>query len=611
MAVTDCPIIGYYDKQRFTQFNPSDSCNWYLVPNDLGKKKVAMYPTMGRHHVKYLNQNVLIFDQEPRSIYKSINYWYAIVRDKIIRVDATYNQVEITASVKLNTSNGNIFFTYLTIVSGSGNSTSSVTFACFADGDNFYLYREETGEFGIVSDPHLPNNPIYLASFGNRIVCSTLNSASFGLSEINLAYNPSFSIMLTNCFTINRDAIFAQETGIINQMGVLQNTLYIFCDYTTGIWSNTPSSFISAGGTTTQFPFKKNTTYDFDFGLADPNSLDIDFGMMAWLARNRSGLIQSMVCVEGQKPQKISTKAIDVLLQQKVNNDLPDPFAMLNSDGFLYEYEDTIFYRLSAGVYNDSQILDDNNNQISIEFNFDSKTWHRISELNGERNRIQDHIFFGNRHLVTVQGDNTVYEMSGRFYTNDITNPLNLDRSDPNYYIQEPFRYERVTPIIWSGNLDVMKNEPSYSEFLTDYVEIDFIWGVESFNYSTAGFANAIYVVDENLDAFGNPIYVTTDEDTNKFVVSEQGNFPVLSDPIYNTWYKPSIELLYSDDGGMSFISADIREFSQLGVYQWRMRWYQLGTSRNRVYKLICVSPAPIVILGANMDVRRSSGGAA
>ena len=69
------------------------------------------------------------------------------------------------------------------------------------------------------------------------------------------------------------------------------------------------------------------------------------------------------------------------------------------------------------------------------------------------------------------------------------------------------------------------------------------------------------------------------------------------------------MSLYFSDDGGISFNYADNLEFSQLGVYQWRMRWYQLGPSRNRVYKLVCVSPAPIVVLGGVMEVKRSSGG--
>jgi hypothetical protein len=101
-----------------------------------------------------------------------------------------------------------------------------------------------------------------------------------------------------------------------------------------------------------------------------------------------------------------------------------------------------------------------------------------------------------------------------------------------------------------------------------------------------------------------------TEVDQNIFVIKEATNNPELDSQTYNKLFKPHIELYFSNDGGISYFPADVREFSQLGVYQWRMRWYQLGASRNRVYKLICVSPAPIVILGGVMNKRRVSGGA-
>lgn len=611
MPITDCPIIGYYNLQRFKQYDSSDCCNWYLVPDDTGKKKMAAYPTMGRRHISFLNQNRLIFDQEPRSIYKSVNFWYAIVGNRIFRIDHFYNQVEITAGVKLSTLSGNIFFTYL--VASTNTSTPSgngLTFACFSDGQKLYIYREDNDAFGFVTDANMPKNPLYLATFGNRIVVSTANENTFGLSEINLGGS---SFDLSTCFTIDGKAIFAQEAGIIGQMGVLQNTLYIFCDYTTGVWSNIPSTFISAGGTVTQFPFKKNTTYDWDFGIADPNTLDIDFGMIAFLSRNRNGLVQPMVSTGG-KPEKISTKAIDTKLQSITNFEAMNPFLALNADGFLYEYEDTMFYRFSAGLYNNTGFVDLVENTFSFEFNFDTKTWHRCIELNGERNRSQDHVFFANKHFVTVEGDSTVYELSGRFYTNEITNPDQENRQATDAYNVEPFRYERVTPIICTGLIDILKNAGTgyYDDFITDWLEIDFVWGEGTFINSDAPFDNSIFIIDEEISPVdGTSQFMVAENNSNQFIVSEQGNFPVANSPTYNNWYKPHVELLISDDGGITFLSADVLEFSQLGVYQWRMRWYELGTSRNRVYKLICVSPSPIILLGAQMSVRRASGGAA
>ena len=207
MTVTDLPIVGYYDVQRFRQFNPADTANWYMVPSEIGKKKVAMYPTMGRQHITFQGQNKLIFDDEPRSIYKTTNYWYAIVDNKIYRIDSSYNQVEITAVQKLSTFSGNIFNTY--IIVGDPSVAGNTTYVCFADGVNLYIYNEVTQAFGIVTDPNLPLNPLCLATFGNRIVVSGAGSSIFVLSLINLG---GLSLNLGTCFTnTSPSQLFEQE----------------------------------------------------------------------------------------------------------------------------------------------------------------------------------------------------------------------------------------------------------------------------------------------------------------------------------------------------------------------------------------------------------------
>lgn len=590
----DFPIIGFFDRQRFKQFNPSDAANWYILQNVQGKKKIAMYPAMGRRHINYLGQNRLIFVKEPRGSFKSIDFAYEVVANSIYRIDKFWNQVEITGG-QVTTLNGDIFFAYLV--------TPAVTYAVFVDGQNIYVYNESTDAFQIVTDPKAPTNPKFIATFGNRIAVSTNNSSEFRLSEINLGgsvFDPA------TCFTIGGAAIFAQEAGIIRQMGVLHNTLFIFTDYTTGIWSNKPSILQATGGALTSFPWSKNATFDWDFGMADPKSLDIDFGMITWLAQNRNGLIQVMTS-GGQAPERISTRAIDILFQrnlrQNVIGDL-SPFLTGKADGFLYQWENTIFYRLSAGPYTGTGILDVQTKANSIEYNFETKTWHRVIERNGERNRIQKHVYFNNTHLVTVVGDSTVYEMSGQFYDNEITNSDRQDNDSVDAYLRDPFRYERVTPII---------AQDDYAEFITDWVEIDFVWG-ESLNiFSESPFANANFIIAEEPGADGEPQYVVTDQGINGnpvYVLSEEGNISTADEVIYNDIYKPHIELYWSDDGGVSFEPADVREFSQLGVYQWRMRWYQLGPSRNRCYMLVCVANSPIVVLGGIMMTRRVSDGA-
>lgn len=590
------PIIGQYGVQRFKQFGCEDTANFYLVKGETTKRPFAMYPTFGRKHVSYLGTNQFIFDAEPRGLFKSIDYLYVVVGNSIYRYDSGYVKTNITLTSQLVTFSGPVYFTFLVV--------NSIVFSCFVDGQKIYVYQENTNTFSIVTDIHAPGNaagtlPGYIAAFGNRITVSVANSSQFFLSQINLggsAFNPS------TCFTIAGSSVFAQSTNIIRQMGVLNNTLYIFNDYLIDIWSNISAVF---SGTNVAFPWKQNTTYNWNFGIANPTSLDINFGKMAWIARNSDGLLQFMVS-EGGFPEVISTKAIDTLLQRYSNAyGAANPFLVSNSNGFLYQYEDTIFYRMSGGEYNDDGILDQEQMGNSIEFNFDIKEWHRCIEANGERNRIQFHVYFNYNHLVTIIGEGTVYNMSGQYYYNEIRNPNQSNPQAIDAYLAYPFRYERITPII---------SQSDYSEFETEYVEIDFVFGDSNINYSTEPFINTQFIIDEEA-LNGEPQYIVAENtgiDGQPIFMITDGisNFPSLSDTTYNTLFNPHIELYWSDDGGKSFNSADVREFSQMGVYMWRMRWYQLGPSRNRVYKLICVSVVPIVVLGGVMNVRRISGGA-
>ncbi len=136
--------------------------------------------------------------------------------------------------------------------------------------------------------------------------------------------------------------------------------------------------------------------------------------MMVWLARNATGLITFMMS-NGQKPTPISSQAINVLLENSTHTGTLSPFLTNEVDGFLYQYENTIFYRASSGKYLSFGDLDIEDNANSIEYNFDTQKWDRCIELNGERNRIIKHVYFNNVHLVTVLGDPAIYQMAGNY----------------------------------------------------------------------------------------------------------------------------------------------------------------------------------------------------
>jgi hypothetical protein len=583
MPIEELPIFCYYDKQRFTQFGAMDCANWYGVAADSGKKSQALYPAMGRQHINFFNQNRLIFNDEPRDVFKTINFMYVVVGTQLFQVDQFYN-IKTVGSISLT---GTLWFDYLTV--------STIVYGVITDGTNIYIFTEHgtSISFGIVTDPNRPTNPTYVAAFGNRIVISTADTPLFTLSAINLGGS---ILNLNTCFTVNNASLFAQASGVIRQMGVLHNQLYIFNDFTTDVWSNIATQ-ITVGSITTEFPWKLNSSYNWDYGMADSLSLSIDFGRMVWLGKNRGGIVTYMVS-QGQAPETLDTQAINILLEQSATDDTLNPFLTGNSDGFLYQYENTIFYRALAGQFMDFGILDVKESANAIEYNFSTGTWARVIELNGERNRIQKHVYIFNKHLVTVEGDKAMYEMAGNIYHNELLNPNQPNPQAPDAFLKFPMRYELVTKQLFNKD---------YSEFIDDYVEIDFVFGDQTFYKSLAPFDNTVYIVDET-STDNVPIFLITEDNLN-FIIDEGSNTPTFDDNHYYALFKPHIELYYSDDGGVTFISADLREFSQLGQYRWRMRWYELANSRNRCYKLICVSSAPIVILGGVRNTRRVSGG--
>lgn len=580
MPVTELPIFSYFNRMRFVQSGCMDIAGWYGVKVDGSKSGQMLLPTMGRKHVVALNENKLIFNAEPRAIFKSIDHAYVIESTTVYVVDKFFNK-QVIGSVALT---GNVWFAFLPV----GN----LVYCMMTDEQNIYVITEDGASvtMATVTDTNAPTEPQYVAAFGNRFVVSQKGTPDYYLSTVNL------SGTVSTYFTINSAALFNRASGIIGQLAVLHGQLYIMCSFVTDIWANIPTQ-ITVAGVTREFPWKLNTSYNWDYGIADPFSLSVDFGRMTWLARNDSGLVSFMAST-GQTPEDISNQAINVVLERSTSDDDLSPFLTNSSAGFMYQYENTIFYRVSAGKFLDLDTLDVTDNANSFEFNFNTQTWGRVIELDGERCRIQKHVFFSNKHLVTVQDDAAIYQMAGSIYHNELLNPDRASDQAADAFIKYPMRYELVTKQIF---------QPDYSEFITDYVEIDFVFGDQTFYSNNAPFDNTVYVVGEGSTP-EVPIYVV--DENNAFVIQDGTNTPSFDDNHYNALFKPHIELFYSDDGGVTFQTDDVLEFSQLGQYRWRMRWYRLGASRNRCYKLVCVSSAPIVILGGVQNSRRASGGA-
>lgn len=595
MPIQPLNIFSYYNRQRFVQYGSSDLANWYGVAQPDTKLGQALYPAMGRQHVTVDSENELIFSQQPRAIFKTINFMYVVVGTTVFRVTRFFNALDISTPIGGISNTGQVWFSFITV--------GTNVYALLTDGTNTFLISEvgSSVTMQLVTDPNAPPEPQFVVGFGNRFVVNTQDTPNFYLTQVNLGIPDPLAPtppVVSAIFTVNGDALVAQASQTIRQMATLHNQLYIFNDFSADIWSNIATR-INVAGQVREFPFKLNSSYNWDYGMANPYSLSVDFGRMTWLAKNSNGLVSFMVS-SGQPPDDIATQAINVLLEgSEFQNAPPSPFiTSAEVNGFLYQYENTIFYRVSAGIYHDYPQVDRFGNGYSLEFNFSTQKWARAIELNGERNRIEKHVYFSDRHLVTVQGDPAMYAMAGTTYFNETRNTAQANPQAPDAFNKYPFRYELVTGQIF---------EDDYSEFATDWLEIDFVFGNQSFYKSQTPFENAVYIVDEtSTDEV--PVFLVTEDD--EYIIVEGTNTPSFNESYYYALFKPYVALFSSDDGGETWTTADVREFSPLGNYRWRMRWYELGCSRNRAYRLVCVSSAPIVILGGIQNTKRVSGGA-
>lgn len=588
MPVEPLPIFSYFNKQRFSQFGCGDCANWYGIQVQGAKKGQALYPAMGRKHFEYFGQNKLVFNTQPKQAFKTIDYMYVIEGTRVIQVDRFYNE-KLIGNIPLGKET---WFDYITVgnLVYAGLTAETVMYIITEDGTNVTMQQ--------VTDGNAPQKPQYICAFGDSLVVSNKGTPDFHVSAINLGGVP---LDPATCFTENGIALVNRATGIIVGMAVLHNQMYIYNNYSCDIWANIPNQ-ITAGGDTFEFPFKLNTSYNFDYGLYDPHTLSEGFGMMVFLANNADGLTSFMMSNGGQ-PVDISSQAVNVLLENSKEDDILSPFLKGDAQGFLYQWENTIFYRVSAGPFIGYQELDINNKAMAIEYNFSTKKWSRVIELNGEACRVRKHVYFDNKHFVTVEGDPAMYQFGGNIYRNELRTP-DTNPQDANAFTKYPMRYELATEQIF---------QEDYAEFITDYVEIDFVFGNKTFFKNNAPFDNTIFIIAEDAAPDGSPVYLIAEDQISGedvFLIMEQGNTPGFDDNHYNKYFKPFLALLYSDDGGETYKYQRPKEFSPLGKYEWRMRWYNMGTSRNRSYQLIAVSSAPIVVLGGVHNVRRASGGA-
>lgn len=70
-----------------------------------------------------------------------------------------------------------------------------------------------------------------------------------------------------------------------------------------------------------------------------------------------------------------------------------------------------------------------------------------------------------------------------------------------------------------------------------------------------------------------------------------------------DTGVTPMVQLDISDDGGNTWTSLPSREMGLIGQYRKVVRWFRLGTARDRVYRIRVSDAVPFHLLGAELEV--------
>lgn len=65
----------------------------------------------------------------------------------------------------------------------------------------------------------------------------------------------------------------------------------------------------------------------------------------------------------------------------------------------------------------------------------------------------------------------------------------------------------------------------------------------------------------------------------------------------------PEVMLSCSDDGGKTYKNLPNQKLGKIGEYQWRVRWFGLGSSRMRVYRFAISDPVKVTLSDAILEV--------
>ena len=358
-----------------------DCVNLFLVSEEGAKKKFALLNTPGLEHVITIGIGPTV---PTRNLFVFEDKMYAVFGSQVYFFDSSLNPVFIGA---LLTDRG-----YISIANNNGGQI------IFIDGIAGYIYTPLTGAFVQIVDPDFPEKPIDVAYLDTYFVIPSGESQTFQISANNdgLSWNGFLD-----------SAQIQTYPGINRGVGVVNERLYFFKDTSTEIWWNPGDA---------DFPLRKDTNLNFNYGCVTAASIVSEYGYLMWLSQDKSGPASVMMST-GYTPVRVSTKAVEAQIANLTN--------AADMDAWIYKDEGRIFYVMNWTTDDLTLVVD-----IEMASRDPHLAWHRMAmlkkpPLEGDPNYSRTrhigscHAYFNGIHYIGSYKSPTLYSFDRLFADND------------------------------------------------------------------------------------------------------------------------------------------------------------------------------------------------
>jgi hypothetical protein len=357
-------LVGGHNPNKVRKLSNETLTNWSV---SLNNNLMSLVPTPGFTKIKdTLSKNI-----PSRGIFKSdlLDIVIIIIGNNVYTFDASDN---LNLLQQIDTKVGDVYF--------AENDLDQIAIS-----DGLFIYIYNTSDLTFVKATNtdgtaLPFTPGTLTYNDTYFISNDPTSNKFYISQTQDG---------TKWGTLdetNDNNIKSKTVAVAS----LPQLLFIFGE-------NITNSYYDTAGI--DFPYSINRGVSYGYGCLNPATVSSSNGMIIWLGTNKN-INPVILSTSGSELNIISNESIDNLL-----SNLKSPE---DSNGFLYQFSNHLFYRLNFPTDN-----------LSLIYDFLTKQFSIVSDENYGLNPIRKAVKLKNRFIAINSIDNSVFEFSNNIYTNN------------------------------------------------------------------------------------------------------------------------------------------------------------------------------------------------